>query len=96
MHEAIARRRCYATLLLYYFHVFDDKEYIEDHNGVELMDAAEAKKELLRLIRLLPERLIRPGARVALHDEAGNMLDEQWVIKPERWVLSPNTKERYS
>ena len=66
----------------YFFHVFDDKEYIKDHHGVELTDAAEAKQELLRLIRLLPETLIRPGARVALHDEAGNMLDEQWVIRP--------------
>ena len=70
----------------YFFHVFDDKEYIEDHHGVELIDTAEAKQELLRLSRLLPERLMRPGARVALHDEAGNMLDEQWVIKPSNAI----------
>jgi hypothetical protein len=52
------------------------KEYIQDRNGVELTDAAEAKQELQRLVGLLPEKLIRPGARVALHDEAGNMLDD--------------------
>jgi hypothetical protein len=68
----------------YFFHVFDDREYIQDGNGVELIDAAEAKFQLLRLVRLLPEELKRPGARVALHDEAGNMLDEQWVIKPDK------------
>jgi hypothetical protein len=66
----------------YFFHVFDDREYLQDHNGVEMIDTSEAKRELLRLVQLLPERLMRPGARIALHDEAGNMLDEQWVIKP--------------
>lgn len=68
----------------YFFHVFDDREYIQDHKGVELIDVIEAKRELQRLARLLPERLMRPGARVALHDETGNMLDEQWVIKPRK------------
>jgi hypothetical protein len=57
----------------YFFHVFDDTEFVEDHHGVELSDAAEAKRELLR-----------PGARIALHDAAGNMLDEQWVVRPVR------------
>jgi hypothetical protein len=68
----------------YFFHVFDDTEYIHDYKGVELIDVVEAKRELLRLARLVPERLMRPGARVALHDEAGHMLDEQWIIKPNK------------
>jgi len=37
----------------YFFHVFDDTEFVEDHHGVELSDAAEAKRELLRLIHLV-------------------------------------------
>jgi hypothetical protein len=66
----------------YFFHVFDDSQYIEDPKGVELIDLAEAKRELGRLVRLVPDRLMRPGVRVALHDDAGTMLAEQWIVRP--------------
>jgi len=68
----------------YFFHVFDDSNCIEDRKGVDLIDLAEAKQELVRQIRLVPKKLMRPGMRIALHDDAGNMLDEQWNVRPSK------------
>ena len=71
---------------LYFFNVFDDREYIKDNHGVELADVEQAKAELSRLVKLLPDFLQRPGVRVAVHDEGGAMLDERWIAQPETGV----------
>ena len=44
---------------LYFFNVFDDREYIKDNHGVELADVEQAKAELSRLPS---ERRIRTGS----------------------------------
>jgi hypothetical protein len=75
----------------YFFNVFDDAKYIADRKGVELADVKEVRSELRRFITLLPERLRRPGVRVAVRDAGGAMVAEEWVMTPipEDAVVGP-------
>jgi hypothetical protein len=66
-----------------FFHVFDDSDFIKDVSGTELSGIAEARSQLTRAVAQVPEKLRRPGTRVAVHDDAGNMLDEAWVLPPK-------------
>jgi hypothetical protein len=68
----------------YFFHVFDDCEFIKDEVGVDVTGPDEAKAELERVASVIPQRLRRPGTRATLYDESGAMLAEVWV--------SPQTK----
>jgi hypothetical protein len=63
----------------YFFHVFDDRDFLKDEVGMELSGLVEARQELQRVTRIMPESLRRPGTRAAVHNETGEMLDEMWV-----------------
>mgnify|MGYP001071240193 CR=1 FL=1 len=48
----------------YFFRVFDDSQHIEDRNCVELIDLAEARRELGRLVRLCEAATAEPSDQV--------------------------------
>jgi hypothetical protein len=48
----------------YFFRVFDDSQHIEDRRCVELIDLAEARRELGRLVRLCEAATAEPSDQV--------------------------------
>jgi hypothetical protein len=63
----------------YYFNVLDDMKYVQDKSGCELSGIGEAKRELLRLLHMLPDSLQHPGVCVSVVDEHGTLIAEEWI-----------------